>query len=582
VESPRSEYAHRLRARQGEAARQLLRYRAFARLRTLIVGVIVLVALLGDKERFLVKLALFALPALLFEVAMSSRNRAGRAWRRARRAASLYEQRLACLEDRWAGGGRSGARFRDETHPCALDLDLFGPGCLFELLCTAQTTLGEETLAAWLSATAGAEEVRARQEAVAELRSRLDLREQVVVLGSETPAGDLSSLAAWARAAPVIDKSARRVVLGSLVLAAAGVAGACLVPNGLLLLAGLLLLGGVAFWLRGREARVLAPVESLGQVLAPLARLMRRLEGERFASPRLRQLQAALARGAAPASRRLARLGRLVAAGPPASVLLSRPLLAVLVENWRAASGPDAAGALRAVGEFEALASLAAHGFEHPEDPFPEVVSGGPCFDAEGLGHPLLPADRCVANDIHLTGDLRLLVISGSNMAGKSTLLRTVGVNAVLALAGSTVRARRLRLSPLTVGATLCIQDSLQAGRSRFFAEVLRVRQLLDLARSGPLLFLLDELFAGTSSHDRRAGAEAVVRTFLERGAIGLVTTHDLSLTHIAEHLGPRAGNVHFREDFAGGSLVFDYRMRAGVAPSTNGLALMRAVGIEV
>jgi DNA mismatch repair ATPase MutS len=178
---------------------------------------------------------------------------------------------------------------------------------------------------------------------------------------------------------------------------------------------------------------------------------------------------------------------------------------------------------------------------------------------------------------------LQLLVVSGSNMSGKSTLLRTVGVNAVLALAGAPVRARRLRLAPLVVGATLRVEDSLQEGRSRFYAEVLRVRQLLELARGPvPLLFLLDELFSGTNSDDRRVGAEAVVRRLLDAGAVGLVTTHDLALTGIAERLAPRSANVHFEDRFEGGVMTFDYRMRPGVVQSSNGLALMRAVGIEV
>jgi hypothetical protein len=582
--TPRTEYVRRLEARQSDADRQLQRYWNFARTRNLVLGVVILLAVLADKERTVVKVGLLALPALLFDVAMRGRNRAGRAWRRSARATQFYEQRLACLEDRWSGRGRSGLRFRDEAHPFALDLDLFGPGCLFELLCTAQTALGEDTLAAWLRTPAGIEEVRARQAAVAELRSRLDLREDLVLLGNEVPTGgDLAALAAWGQEPPRLGSTARWVTLAASVLAVVGVTGTCFLgTGGLTLLAALFLQAGVSLWLRRPVVQILEGVEPLAPVLAPLAGLAERLEGERFTSLRLEQLRTVLTRGSVPISRRLVRLGRLSARGPLAYLLLARPLLAVLIESWRRTSGQDLARTLAAIGEFEALASLAAHAFENPDDPFPEIVTDGPCFDAEALGHPLLPRARCVANDVRLAGDLRLLVISGSNMSGKSTLLRTVGINAVLALAGASVRARRLCLSPLALGATLRIQDSLRAGRSRFYAEVLRIRQLLDLARTGPLLFLLDELFGGTNSQDRRVGAEAVVRKLLERGALGLVTTHDLSLAEVAEHLAPRAGNVHFRDDFEGGSLAFDYRMRPGVVPCTNGLALMRAVGIEV
>jgi DNA mismatch repair ATPase MutS len=205
------------------------------------------------------------------------------------------------------------------------------------------------------------------------------------------------------------------------------------------------------------------------------------------------------------------------------------------------------------------------------------------CFDGEGLGHPLLPEAECVRNDVSLGGEVQVFVVSGSNMSGKSTLLRTVGINAVLAQAGAPVRARRLRLSSMSIGATLRIQDSLQRGTSRFYAEILRVRQLVALAAGPlPLLFLLDEIFHGTNSQDRRLGAEGVVRSLVERGALGLVTTHDLALTEIVDLLGGRALNVHFEDRLEDGALQFDYRLQPGVVRHSNALALMRAVGLHV
>jgi DNA mismatch repair ATPase MutS len=176
-----------------------------------------------------------------------------------------------------------------------------------------------------------------------------------------------------------------------------------------------------------------------------------------------------------------------------------------------------------------------------------------------------------------------VLIVSGSNMSGKSTLLRTVGTNAVLALAGAPVRARRLLLSPLQVGASIRVQDSLQAGASRFYAEITRLRQIVELTK-GPLavLFLLDEILHGTNSHDRRIGAEGVVRGLIERGAIGLVTTHDLALTRIVDELGSRAANVHFEDHLEAGKMSFDYLLRPGVLQRSNALELMRSVGLEV
>jgi DNA mismatch repair ATPase MutS len=267
-----------------------------------------------------------------------------------------------------------------------------------------------------------------------------------------------------------------------------------------------------------------------------------------------------------------------------ALILASRPQMAMLLDGWRQASGPALARWLAALGEIEALCALAAYSYECSDDPFPEILDAGAVFEAEALGHPLLPRARCVRNDLSLgDGGRRVLIISGSNMAGKSTLLRAVGVNAALALAGAPVRANQFRLAPLAVGATLRIQDSLLAGRSRFYAEVLRVRRLLEMARGAPpLLFLLDELFQGTNSTDRRMGAEAILRQLVDAGAIGLVTTHDLALTAIADRLGGRAANVHFEDRFDNGEFTFDYRMKPGVVRHTNGLALMRAVGIDV
>jgi DNA mismatch repair ATPase MutS len=188
-----------------------------------------------------------------------------------------------------------------------------------------------------------------------------------------------------------------------------------------------------------------------------------------------------------------------------------------------------------------------------------------------------------VRNDLELGQTPALLVVSGSNMSGKSTLLRSVGMNTALALAGAPVRARSFRVSPVQVGACMRVADSIQAGTSHFYAEVLRLKLLVDLGGRGmPLLFLLDEILHGTNSHDRRIGAAALVRGLLKQGAIGLVTTHDLALARIADELAPSAANVHFVDHLQDGRMVFDYRIRPGVVQKSNALALMRAVGLAV
>jgi MutS domain V len=513
----------------------------------------------------------------------------------ARRAVAFYQQGTARLEERWIGQGLSGDRFMDADHAYSADLDLFGTGSLFELLCATRTTSGQDTLAAWLLAPAAAEIIRARQDAVKEMRSMLELRERLHVLGGAIPAGvDLAGLAAWGVAPLVLHRPKLR-------LAAVLLAGAtlfmivwCLVgPHGLIPCL-LLLLGEAAFAWHYHEQvdAIIKPIEKRAGELAIFAGVLALFERAPFQSARLQVLQKALATEGRPPSMRIAELNRLIdwlnSRRNPFFAILAPFLLwktqhALAIEEWRSHAGPAIKRWLDAVGELEALSCLAAFAYEHPGDIFPEIESAGAQFEAADLGHPLLPARACIRNDVHLDPACRLLVVSGSNMSGKSTLLRTIGVNAVLAYAGAPVRAKRLRLTPLQIGATLRIQDSLQAGRSRFFAEIQRIRQLLDLAKKPPgLLFLLDELLHGTNSHDRRLGAEAIVHSLLQSGAIGLLTTHDLALTQLTQVLEPLAVNVHFEDHFEHGAMTFDYRMRPGVVEKSNAVALMKAVGIPI
>jgi hypothetical protein len=541
---------------------------------------------LTEKETALVFCSLLLFPAFFFIILVLWRNRLVHILRGVGAALEYYQKRLACVTDQWAGRGEPGLRYADEGHPCAADLDLFGPGCLFELLCTSCTRWGQDTLAAWLCSPADRDTIHVRQVAVAELRPLLDLREELAVLAREVPEpNNLCSLIAE-QGVDEPDLSTRSLAIVaalSLLCVAAFTASCCGGLTPAAFLGALVMERGLGWSLRRRCRRSLADFAQQGRGLQTLAALLARLERTSFSCVRLSQLQAELAAGSRGASHSLTRLHWLVRVAPYAPLLLLGTPWLLVLENWRRTQGRTLGRWLSALGECESLSALAAHAFENPDDPFPEMVPDGPCFEAEQLGHPLLPKARCVGNDVRLNTDLRLLVVSGSNMSGKSTFLRTVGINAVLALAGAPVRAHRLRIAPLVIGATLRVQDSLQTGRSRFYAEVLRVRQLLHLAKEcPPLLFLLDELFQGTNSEDRRAGAAGVLHILLDSGAIGLVTTHDLVLADIAARLQPRAANVHFEDHFEDGILTFDYVLRLGVVQSSNGLALMRAVGIEV
>jgi len=317
-----------------------------------------------------------------------------------------------------------------------------------------------------------------------------------------------------------------------------------------------------------------------------------RLEREQFPSGMLATLRQSLDSEGEPPSHLISRLNKLVErldSRDNVAVRILEPFIlwtmhtAAGVETWQRHYGSAVRRWLIATGEIEALCTLAGYAFDHPGDPFPEFVDGPVSIEAEAMCHPLIPAGQAVRNDVRLGAAPRVLMVSGSNMSGKSTLLRTLGINAVLAQAGAPVSARRLRLTPLAIGASIKLSDSLQGGVSRFYAEILRIRQILSLTGGAlPVLFLIDEFLAGTNSHDRRIGAGALVRGLVERGAIGLVTTHDLALADIADSLGELAANVHFEDRVEDGKIRFDYVMRSGVVRKSNALELMRSVGLEI
>ena len=538
---------------------------------------------------------------------------------RLERAIGFYERGLARLNDDWAGIGESGNEFADPKHLYAADLDLFGNGSVFQRLCAARTRRGMGMLAAWLLTPAPPSVIRERQTAVDELTSNLDLREALAVLGDDTRAAvDAQGLAAWGAAAPAFDSpallAAGRIASAAGALAlAAGIAywlaggGSLDLSDGVRALLGWYFVAAVVgvaivqLRIRPTAARIFRGVHAARDI-GLLGAVLARLEAERFRAPRLTELRARLDVDGQPPSRQVARLTRLMEQVDSRHNAMARLIgfflvwdvhLAHAVERWRRASGPKLGPWLDTVGELEALASLAGYRFERPDDVWPEVMDGAPHFESEALAHPLLNAEA-IANDVRLGHQPQVLILSGSNMSGKSTLLRTIGVNAVLAQAGAPVRARRLRMSPLAVGASIRITDSLQDGNSRFHAEILRLRAILARTHqeepggngapddATPVLFLIDECLQGTNSHDRRIGADAVVRSLVKRSAIGIVTTHDLALTAIADVLGRRAENVHFTDHLTNGKLRFDYRLRPGVVGKGNAIELMRSVGFEI
>ena len=536
-----------------------------------------------------------AAPAGAFAVLVVRHDRVLLAEARAARAVAWYEHGIARLEDRWSGLGPSGDRFADAEHLYAQDLDLFGEGSLFQLLDTARTQAGEETLAAWLKAPAGPDEVAERQAGVRELQPRLALREDLSAAAEELrTAVRPARLAEWASRASQLQALWPRIAA----IALTGLVGTALfawLQTALTLgplLAALVAAAVFRYRFHARTTHIMHGADEPSRELLVLGQVCRVLRRGSYRTARLQALHAALAATDGEAYDAARQLRRVVEWHDWQHNIMFLPLAAVLfwdlhcafaVEAWRRRHGARVASWLRDTGEFEALAALGTYAWEHPGDPFPEIAgTGPPVYEAERLSHPLLPAAAAVPNDVALGTAPRVLIVSGSNMSGKTTLLRSVGINAVLALMGAPVRAARLRLSPLMPGATLRIEDSLQAGRSRFYAEVLRLGQIVEAARARPTLFLLDELFHGTNSHDRRDGARGLLRSLLELPTLGLVTTHDLALAEIADGLAPAARNVHFDDHLVDGEMHFDYCLKPGPVTHSNALAIMRAVGLDV
>jgi hypothetical protein len=591
--APRAEYLRRIEARRHSLANRESMHRGIGNARFALFAAAAVTAWFALKSQAFSPWWLLV-PAFGFIALVAWHSRVQLQIRHFQNAVRFYEHGLARLDERWEAIGVPGDHHNDHSHPYANDLDLFGRGSLFQLLCSARTPGGELKLASWLKYPASLEETRSRQTSVTELRANLDLREDLAVMGSDVGAGVHSrSLVEWSRGATMRGSLRIRIMAG--IIAVATVAAlAYWIATGEYLWFLIMALFELAFIYRQRHAvrSIVSSAEAACSDLKLLSLVLARMGKERFRTDALVRLSKALECDGLPPSRSIARLNRLIVLldsrknqifAPIAFILLWQVQLAFLIENWRRSNGHAIAGWLDAVAELEALSSIAGYAYEHPGDPFPELSEEAPWFEGQGLGHPLIPEHKCVRNDLLLTKEMRVLIVSGSNMSGKSTLLRTVGVNAVLALAGAPVRAHCLRIAPMAIGASIRVMDSLQEGTSRFYGEIKRLQQLVQLAEGPlPLLFLLDELLHGTNSHDRRTGAEAVVKGMVRRGASGLLTTHDLALAHIAESLAPEAANVHFEDHLENGRITFDYHLKPGVVRKSNALELMRSIGLEV
>ncbi|MBZ4398680.1 DNA mismatch repair protein MutS [Myxococcus sp. AS-1-15] len=511
---------------------------------------------------------------------------------------TLNERGLARLGHGWHEFTEQGERFASPAHLYTPDLDVFGQGSLFQLLNETATRAGEERLAAWLSSPASREVVEARQGAAQELAPRVDFRQDLCV-DARTVAkekADPALFIQWAEAGSSLDSirwSRPLAVVLPFVTLALFILGEVGVIPGASVWAGLIAQLALAAATRKTLKRMDDNVEKGERGFARYAPLFERIESQRFEHPLLRQLQTGLQQqGEPPVSSHFRRFSQLFSLiefkrhqfHPIVHWLTLWDIHALFaLENWREKHGTRVRHWFEALAELEALSCVAGLAHDRPAFAWPTLVKEGPIVEATKLGHPLL--DAPVPNDVSLPGPAHALIITGSNMSGKTTLMRAVGANVVLALAGAPVSAASFRLSPLHVLTSMRVKDSLERGVSYFYAEVQRIKAVLDAARAanGQALFLLDEILLGTNTRERQLASREVLRLLLATGASGAVTTHDLSLTSLAEETtNAKVRNVHFRDHLEEGQMVFDYTLREGVVDTTNALRVLRLAGVPV
>lgn len=571
-QTPEDLCRNRLALRKAESESLTHRLNRFVKRKRLIIYLVVGYSVADDSAWFLViPLVIGLIPAVVWQ------NRLGRLLGRTDRAAEFHRHALARFENQWVDDGATGRKYLDAELVFADDLDIFGKASLFQFLCTAKTPIGRDTLANWLRQPADADEIRERQAAVRELSADPELREQLAML-SDKHRVDSQALRTWADVPELLPDLRSRVA--GFVLATALVVAMVLALQLSVWITGVVLVLEVILFVavRARLRQISSSARNAVSSLSYMSAVGSVVRGKSFNSQKLSDLQ-----------RTITALGRTLPGFAVYRTAADLPLLLLLlcqttpwIERWRRSHAKTAEEGLLALGQLEALGSLAHFSFVQPDANYPEITSGT-CYEAVELAHPLLPNSTRVTNDFRLNAELPLLMVSGSNMSGKSTMLRTVGLNAVLALCGAPVCAREAKISAFSIGTAMRFSDSLEHGTSYFYAVIKRLRRVMELQDDErPLLFLIDEILQGTNSRDRIDGARAVVRKLTDRGGIGMVTTHDLELTRIVEAFAGRAANVHFVDQLKNGEIHFDYKMRPGVVQTSNALTLMRSMGLDV
>ncbi|HWR75249.1 MAG TPA: hypothetical protein VN276_06405 [Bacteroidales bacterium] len=502
---------------------------------------------------------------------------------------------IRCLEGD-ISGFKSGEEYAERDHPYTYDLDIFGRTSLFQLISRTTSKPASGLLAGYLKEPAAADEIMARQEAVKELAPLTGWRQELITIGYQnTGSGnDPSALLNWLGSSDLFSNRRReKTVIGGLSLLA--LASIALVIAGLpaVLLAPVFTVNFIFYFTRFRKITKLhEQVSRSSDLLRTYSSAISMIEKETFRSGKLLLLQGSF-RGESDASVRVRALARLVnRLDSRLNVLVSVPLnllfftdirFCLALEEWKLQHAAKIPGWFDAMAEFEVLSSFANLAYNNPSWVFPEIVPDFFTFRAVNMGHPLIPEKKRINNDFEASGHGRTILITGSNMSGKSTFLRTCGVNTVLALAGAPVCASSFTLSHTRIHSSMRISDSLEENISSFYAELRRLRSVITGSEKDPRVFLLlDEILRGTNSDDRFTGSVALLKQLTDYGTVTMIATHDLRLAGLSNDIPGKIDNYHFDVKISGEELFFDYKLTPGICSSFNASLLMKKMGINL
>ncbi len=489
----------------------------------------------------------------------------------------------------------SGDQFMDAQHPNSIDMDLFGPYSFFQYCNRSNTSIGKKCLASWLSHPAKIDEISLRQESVQELQQQLDWRQNFQALGMSTEDSEdhLDALKKWLQMPPFVSNSSW-LKMAMYIAPILGIAGVVLwlfyIPWQL----AILFYVPAAIVLKMTLEKVNAThvqTDKAEKILAHYARLIHHIEGEKFSAKKLHDLQSVFFVGNENASTSVKKLSYIIqqlnVRSNPFAIILNIFTLWDLhwvnrLEKWQALQKDHLPKWFDALQEIEAVLSFATLYYNNPNWVFPKVENKKE-FVAKQMGHPLINGKERVCNDLAMPTEAHIKLITGSNMAGKSTFLRTAGLNIILAMSGSVVCAERFSLPPLQVYSSMRTVDALHESTSSFYAELKRLKIIIEAVEEEQnIFFILDEILKGTNSTDRHTGSKALIQQFINSKGSGLIATHDLELGSMEANSAGAIENLCMEVEVKDGKLKFDYTIKKGVSQSFNATLLMKQMGIRI